>query len=525
MPDAARIAQAQALEVPLILQGAKTVEGTDRRELFKEEATTTLVFDNGAVLNLRSKLTVGQAVFIHNTQNGREILCKVVEAPHEGEAGYTDLEFTTADPEFWNADAARSQANSENSSAAAEKPNTNSQPEASAEDSLAMMSETASNIHLPNMVKPGKEAEGPLREELVPAHEMVPNSSAAPTVDVPGFEPAATTESHPTEPTGEQIDAALKQMSGAARAASSPDGVEPEQGEDQKHLAALMERDARLAKFAAFKEKQAEKLQRDAAAKDTAKAAPGGAPDAEVATDVEDDSEKIPLAERLTTGKNATYVTIGAAVVIVVLLGFIWNAMRGVFIHPSDAPVASATPQPKPTAAPAPNPATPDASPTIAGTIPPAATASAREPQPMVVPTPKATVVARAHTELRTAPSRREYAAATDAVALSGQSQGGSSAGEIIPARVVSQPQPTLPPWAKDMEVDGVVTMDVTINEKGNVAETKVLSGPRALQHEAERALSLWEFVPARSGGKPTSSHVTLSVQFLPPAPPKRPWE
>ena len=87
MPDAARIAQAQALEVPLILQGAKTAEGTDRRELFKEEATTTLVFDNGAVLNLRSKLAVGQAVFIHNTQNGREILCKVVEAPPRGRAG------------------------------------------------------------------------------------------------------------------------------------------------------------------------------------------------------------------------------------------------------------------------------------------------------------------------------------------------------------------------------------------------------------------------------------------------------
>lgn len=519
MPDAARIAQAHALEVPLILQGAKTVEGTDRRELFKEEATTTLVFENGAVLNLRCKLAVGQTVFIHNTQNGREILCKVVEAPHEGEPGFTDLEFSTADPEFWNADAARSQPVAQNPSAAAEKPETNRQPEAPAEDSLAMMSETASNIHLPNMVKPGQEAERPLplREELVPAHEMVPNSSAAPTVDVPSFEPAATTESHPTEPTGEQIDAALKQMSGAAHAASSPDGAEPEHADDQKHLSALMERDARLAKFAAFKEKQAEKLQRDAAAKGAAKGPSAGALEAESAIETEDVRAKVPLSEKLMTGKNATYVTIGAAVVIVVLLGFIWNAMRGVFIHPSDAPVASVTPQPKP--------ATPDALPAIAAAIPPANTASAKPPQPIVVPTPKATLAPRAHAEIRTSPSRREAAAVSDVAASSGQSLGGSSAGEIIPARVVSQPQPTLPPWAKDMEVDGVVTMDVTINESGNVTETKVLSGPRALQHEAERALSLWEFVPGRSGGKATSSHITLSVQFLPPAPPKRPWE
>ncbi len=527
MPDAARIAQAHALEVPLILQGAKTVEGTDRRELFKEEATTTLVFDNGAVLNLRSKLAVGQAVFIHNTQNGREILCKVVEAPHEGEPGYTDLEFTTVDPEFWNADAARSQSGHENPPTAAEKPETNKQPEAPAEDSLAMMSETASNIHLPNMVKPGQEAERPLplREELVPAHEMVPNSSAAPSVDIPTFEAAATTESNPTEPTGEQIDAALKQMSGAAHAASSPDGAEPEHGDDQKHLSALIERDARLAKFAAFKEKQAEKLQRDAAAKDAGKGAPTGATEAEAAIEPDAVRAKVPISEKLMAGKNATYVTIGAAVVIVVLLGFIWNAMRGVFIHPSDAPVPSATAQPKPTAAPAPNPAPPEASPAIGATIPPAATASARAPQPIVVPAPKSTSAARAHAEARTAPSRRESAAVTDAAVSIGQDQGGSSAGEIIPARVVSQPQPTLPPWAKDMELDGVVTMDVTINEKGNVAETQVLSGPRALQHEAERALSLWQFLPARSGGKPTSSHITLSVEFLPPRPKKQPWE
>ena len=40
MPDAARIAQAQALEVPLVLKGAKPDDGTGRRELFTENATT-----------------------------------------------------------------------------------------------------------------------------------------------------------------------------------------------------------------------------------------------------------------------------------------------------------------------------------------------------------------------------------------------------------------------------------------------------------------------------------------------------
>jgi TonB family protein len=96
------------------------------------------------------------------------------------------------------------------------------------------------------------------------------------------------------------------------------------------------------------------------------------------------------------------------------------------------------------------------------------------------------------------------------------------NSGPIIPARILSQPQPTLPNWAVGIQVDGVVTMDVIIDERGRVADTKVLSGPRPLQREAERALSLWEFEPATSGGKPTASHMTLSVQFLPPPPPKR---
>ncbi|HXA76242.1 MAG TPA: TonB family protein [Candidatus Acidoferrales bacterium] len=525
MPDAARIAQAQALEVPLILQGAKTVEGTDRRELFKENATTTLVFDNGAVLNLRCKLVVGQAVFIHNEQNGREILSRVVEAPPENETGFTELEFTSADPDFWNSAALRPPASAQNPPSAAENPGTSGQPSAPAEDTLAMMSATASKIHLPNMVAPGKESGGPLREELMPAHEMVPDSSSMSSVPVPSFEPAVTTESNPTEPTGEQIDAALRQMSGAAGAATPLDGGEaPSAGgdseKDQQHLAAMMERDARLAKFVAFKEKQAEKLQREAAPKE--------APEA--ATEFQGTSEptavwtKAALLDKLTTGKNATYATIGAAALIVVALFFVWRAMRDVFIHPSDAPAASATTQPKSTAtlAPAADASAPIV-PTASGpTIPPTAARSVKAPQPIVMPAPKATRATRAPAEAQLESNRDEATAGRSAAASAGRIPEAAGAAEIIPARVVSQPQPTLPPWAHDLELDGVVTMDVTINQTGNVTKTKVLSGPRALQHEAARALSLWQFVPAQSGGKPISSHITLSVEFLPPPPPKR---
>jgi TonB family protein len=85
---------------------------------------------------------------------------------------------------------------------------------------------------------------------------------------------------------------------------------------------------------------------------------------------------------------------------------------------------------------------------------------------------------------------------------------------ETIPAKIVSQTQPAFPPWAKDLDVDGVVKLDAVIDEKGNVTETKLLSGPRVLRHAAERAIELWIFEPAQSDGKPTATHMELTVEF-----------
>src|SRR5271163_501600 len=109
-------AQATALEIPVTIQGAKPVEGTERRELFTEATKTTLVFENGAVVSLNSRVSLGQCVFLRNDQSGREILCKVLKWRQVGQSGYTDLEFTADDSAFWGVHA-------EQSSAAGQKPN------------------------------------------------------------------------------------------------------------------------------------------------------------------------------------------------------------------------------------------------------------------------------------------------------------------------------------------------------------------------------------------------------------------
>ena len=533
MPDAARIAQAQALEVPVILKGTKDAGDSGNAELFSEEATTVLVFDNGAVLNLRSRLAVGQTVFMHNTQNGREVLCKVMEAPGEGETGYTDLEFTTAEADFWNADA-HSEAPSETQPAAAEPAPEEHVPSGSSDDPLAMMLQTASKIDVPSMTRPDKESGMPLKEELMATHEMAPDAAHAPHFPDPTAESfglpsepapatAPTTESHSaSEPTGDQIDAALKQMSAAPPKAevSSPAA---EYAEDDKHIAAMMERDARLAKFAAFKAKQAQGP-KGAAAKEGAKGAaatPSTAHEAEEPKKPKIKGLELSFVDRLMSGKNRTYVAIGAGVLIAVLVVFLWQMLRGSFTHSSPQPAATVIPaQPKSSAPPAAsgnaNASTGTAQPS--GAAPSSSVVVAETPETPEKPAPR---------EERPASRSEARGDAND----TGESeptptrhrrQSVASASGVEPAIVLSQPQPTLPPWAVGVEIDGVVTIDALIDEKGNVAETRVLSGPRALQREAERALGLWVFEPARMDGKAIPSHLTLSVQFLPPPPAKR---
>src|SRR5208282_4931464 len=102
MADSAGHDNADVREVPVTIQGAKHVEGSEQRQIFTETTKTTIVFGNGAVVSLSSKVTQGQCVFLRNDQTGREILCKVLEWRQVAQSGYVDLEFTTRDPNFWD---------------------------------------------------------------------------------------------------------------------------------------------------------------------------------------------------------------------------------------------------------------------------------------------------------------------------------------------------------------------------------------------------------------------------------------
>ena len=51
------------LEVPVTVNGARTVEGSDKREPFSETTQTVLVFGNGAVIRLAHRWRRGSCCF------------------------------------------------------------------------------------------------------------------------------------------------------------------------------------------------------------------------------------------------------------------------------------------------------------------------------------------------------------------------------------------------------------------------------------------------------------------------------
>ncbi|HYA63431.1 MAG TPA: TonB family protein [Candidatus Sulfotelmatobacter sp.] len=94
--------QPVALEIPVTVNGARTVDGSDKREPFSETTQTVLVFAHGAVVRVTTPLVSGQLIFLTNEKTKKEVVCQVVKSKSSGSAsGYVELQFTEPAPGFW----------------------------------------------------------------------------------------------------------------------------------------------------------------------------------------------------------------------------------------------------------------------------------------------------------------------------------------------------------------------------------------------------------------------------------------
>src|SRR2546425_3082191 len=100
--DAAIKQQPVALEVPVSVNGARTVEGSAKREPFSEATKTVLIFGSGAVIRLASSVAPGQLLFLTNEKTKKEVVCQVVKSKnYRNISGYVELEFTESVVGFW----------------------------------------------------------------------------------------------------------------------------------------------------------------------------------------------------------------------------------------------------------------------------------------------------------------------------------------------------------------------------------------------------------------------------------------
>jgi TonB family protein len=92
--------------------------------------------------------------------------------------------------------------------------------------------------------------------------------------------------------------------------------------------------------------------------------------------------------------------------------------------------------------------------------------------------------------------------------------KGRSIAGGVLNSKALSLPKPDYPAEAKAAGVSGVVTIQVTVDETGNVIEAKAVSGHPLLQPSAVNAAQQAKFAPTSLMGEPVKVTGVIIFNF-----------
>jgi len=91
-----------AQEVHVTATGVAPGKGTVERELFSEDTTSVLVFENGGVILLSAAVAPGQLLFLTNVELKREVVAQVKrKRAYRPTICYVELEFAEPAPRFW----------------------------------------------------------------------------------------------------------------------------------------------------------------------------------------------------------------------------------------------------------------------------------------------------------------------------------------------------------------------------------------------------------------------------------------
>jgi TonB family protein len=530
-PPAMHKRNAVAHEAGVVVTGARPGESPGKRELFTENTTSVLVFENGGVIRLGTDVIVGQLLFLTHRESKQEVVAQVI-AKQRFHAGspYIELEFTEAARNFWGVEfPARP---------APKVAETSARPEAS----IAPRSEPA----LTHTITPA------------PAPAQAATTGVAPTAPVPTA-PALDAEllyvleeameepdGRTAAPSAEEVERlrlevealrvelqSLRQAPIAVR--SNGSGKEllntntPSEAVSAPPLA-----EAKAPKEPAESAERAEFSAQDLL--------PPVALDFSRADKAIEQSEK---AERNSerkggrqTGKasGGKTLTLGllAAVLLASATGLAWyqhwlprlgRAIASPSRAATPAPVAPAKDGQNTSATPADANSTTGTSQTTS-----AETAAGDKDAQNTVPATDAVLAPEGASDRKpyrdpAQPRSREQTGNSRTVAGRGDERAANKleavdvavvpeGGATVPPKLLHSVRAMPPPEAVREFVTGNVNLDAVVDASGHVSSMKVLSGPTPLRSAAMNALRQYRYEPAKQNGRAVATHINVTVQF-----------
>ena len=87
--------------------------------------------------------------------------------------------------------------------------------------------------------------------------------------------------------------------------------------------------------------------------------------------------------------------------------------------------------------------------------------------------------------------------------------------GGVLNGKAIKKPQPRYPPDAKSARTQGTVVVQIVVDEGGNVASARVVSGPIPLRGASEEAARKAKFEPTTVCGKPVKVTGVITYGFV----------
>ncbi|HEY3130791.1 MAG TPA: energy transducer TonB [Acidobacteriota bacterium] len=84
-----------------------------------------------------------------------------------------------------------------------------------------------------------------------------------------------------------------------------------------------------------------------------------------------------------------------------------------------------------------------------------------------------------------------------------------------IAAKLIDRVDPIYPPLARQARVQGIVVLQILVDEQGNVREVTVISGHALLNQAAIDAVQQWRYTPTYLNGAPVAVKATITVNFV----------